>query len=475
MSDSKDSTVTYTAVSSPFEGLSDIGSSGVDGLPVMPEDPYTYVVAAFQVPPSPNYVPGPEQAPPLLVYVPYVLEPVYSKFMPPKDEVLPVEEQPLHAAVSPTADSPGYILESDPEEDPEEDPIDYPANGGDDDDDDDESSDDDEDDDDDDVEEDVDEDKEEGEENLASADSVPPPVHCVTARMSIREQPPMPFWSEAEVDRLLAICTPPPSSLTPLSSPLPQKPSPPLRVSLPLPVSPPPIASPTHPLRYRVAMIRLRAKAPSTPHPPPLGTPPSGTPPLLPIPAPTSSPSLLLPSTDHGADKPEVCLPPRKRLCFAFGPGYEVGESSSAPAARPTRDTWDEMLEEMPGAPATDETELGRRMTNFLTTVRHDTYEIYVRLGDAQDERLSREAWSQSMEASDTVRAEVMSLRITVLAQQSEIAALRAADRTRQAQLAETLRLMSTLQAQVTTLQSQRGPASGPTQPDVPEDAASSS
>ncbi|GJX65143.1 hypothetical protein Tco_0299486, partial [Tanacetum coccineum] len=63
MSDSEDSTVTYTAVSSPFGGLSDIGSPGVDGPPVMPEDPYAYVVAAFQAPPSPNFVPGPEYPP----------------------------------------------------------------------------------------------------------------------------------------------------------------------------------------------------------------------------------------------------------------------------------------------------------------------------------------------------------------------------------------------------------------------------
>ncbi|GKA80067.1 putative reverse transcriptase domain-containing protein [Tanacetum coccineum] len=47
------------------------------------------------------------------------------------------------------------------------------------------------------------------------------------------------------------------------------------------------------------------------------------------------------------------------------------------------------MLEDIPGAPMTDETELGRRMTNFVTTVRHDTYEIYVRLGEAHDESLS--------------------------------------------------------------------------------------
>ncbi|GKG35425.1 hypothetical protein Tco_0440579, partial [Tanacetum coccineum] len=94
----------------------------------------------------------PEQAPPLPDFVP---EPVYPEFMPPKDEVLLAEEQPLPAALSPTADSPGYVPESDPkedleeddDEDLEEDPADYPVNRGDDGDDEDESSDDDEDDD----------------------------------------------------------------------------------------------------------------------------------------------------------------------------------------------------------------------------------------------------------------------------------------------------------------------------------------
>ncbi|GKD86354.1 hypothetical protein Tco_1357508 [Tanacetum coccineum] len=355
--------------------------------------------------------------------------------MPSKDEVLPAEEQPLPAAVSPTADSPGYI----PESDPEEDSIDYPADGGDnDDDDDDELSDDDEDDD-----EDVEEDKDEEEEHPALADSVPPHIHRVTARMSIRDEPPIPFWSEAEVGRLLSIPSPPPSPLSPWSSPLPQIPSPPLPVSSPVPVSPPPLpASPTYPLGYRAAMIRLRAETPSTSHPLPLPlpivlphtrasvammraaapstyilasrseTPPSGTPPLLPIPLPTPSSPLLLPSTDHRADMPELCLPPQKRLCIAFGPRYEVEESSSASTARPTggfradygfvatldrdirrdperdvgygiTDTWDEMLEGMLGASATNETELGRRMTNLVTTLRQDTDEIYRRLDEA--------------------------------------------------------------------------------------------
>ncbi|GKE71109.1 hypothetical protein Tco_1529181, partial [Tanacetum coccineum] len=211
MSDSDDSTVTYTAVSSPFGGLSDIGSPGA--------------------PPSPDYVHGPEepkQAPPLPEFVP---ELVYPEFMPPEDEVLPAEEQPLPAAALPTADSPDYVPESDPEEDPEEeddedpeeDPTDYPADGGDDGDDEDESSNDDEDDD-----VDIEGDEEEEEEHPAHADSIavalpavdhapfaeetesfetdesaaippPHPAYRVTARILIQDDPPTPLWSDTEV------------------------------------------------------------------------------------------------------------------------------------------------------------------------------------------------------------------------------------------------------------------------------------
>ncbi|GJT98925.1 hypothetical protein Tco_1094443 [Tanacetum coccineum] len=266
MSDSEDSTVTYTVVSNPFKGLSDIGSPRVDGSPMMPEDPYAYVVAAFQAPPSPDYVPGPEEPEQAPILPEFVLEHAYPEFMPPEDEVFPAEEQPPPVVVSPTADSPGYIADSDLEEDakdlkedPKEDPIDYPADGGDDDGDDDDESSDDNEDDDDDVEEDEDE---EEEEHPAPADSVPPPVHRVTTRMSMREQPPIPFWSEAEITRLLAIPSPLPQIPSP---PLPV--SPPLPASPPLPVSPPPLpASPAYLLRSRAAMIPQRAKSPSTSH-----------------------------------------------------------------------------------------------------------------------------------------------------------------------------------------------------------------
>ncbi|GKA50677.1 hypothetical protein Tco_0743750, partial [Tanacetum coccineum] len=69
-------------------------------------------------------------------------------------------------------------------------------------------------------------------------------------------------------------------------------------------------------------------------------------------------------------------------------------------------------------------------------------------------------------------RSEVIVLLTTVLDQQAKIVALRAADRARHAQLLETLRLMSTLQTHVHGLQ---GPAGGPTQPDIPEEATTRS
>nr|GEY22225.1 hypothetical protein [Tanacetum cinerariifolium] len=139
MSDSEDSTITYTAVSGPFGGLSDIGSPRVNGPPVMPEDPYAYVVAAFQASTSPDYVSGPEY-PPSPEFVP---ELVYPKFMPAEDDILLAEEQPLPAATSPATEfDPNEDPEDDPKDDPKEDPADYPADRGDEGNDEDESFDD---------------------------------------------------------------------------------------------------------------------------------------------------------------------------------------------------------------------------------------------------------------------------------------------------------------------------------------------
>ncbi|GKD13167.1 hypothetical protein Tco_1197574, partial [Tanacetum coccineum] len=226
----------------------------------------------------------------------------------------------MPAAVSPTADSPGYILESDPKEDPEEDddedpeknPVNYPADGGDEGDDKDESSEDDEDDD---VDIEVDDDEEE-EEHPALADSTAVALPAIDQAPSAEETEPF------ETDESAA--TPPPHPAYRVTArisipapipfpPLPLIPSPSLPLSPPLPVSSPPPASPIRPLGYRAAMIRLRAEAASTSHSLPL-------PSLLPIPAPTSSPPLLLPSTNRKEDIPEVTLPPRRRLGIALGP-----------------------------------------------------------------------------------------------------------------------------------------------------------
>ncbi|GJX59229.1 hypothetical protein Tco_0290619 [Tanacetum coccineum] len=415
-------------------------------------------------PSSPNYVPDLEY-PPSLVYVPYVSEPVYPEFMPPEDDVLLTEEQPLHASISSTADSLGYITEFDLEEDlkeddedHEEDPTVYPN----DDDEEEESSRDDADD----EEEDEDEDEEE-EEHLAPNNSVLPPTCRTTARMSIRDQTPIPFPSAAEVDKFLAISTPPSSPIISYSSPLPQIPS--LLVSSPSPVSPPPLpASPTFPLGYRAAMIRLRAESASTSHPLPLlspivlphtrasmamiraatpstyifasrsETPPSGTPPLLPIPLPTPSPPCLLPSTVYRAGVSEVTLLPRKRLCIALGPRFEVGKSSSAPTGRPTRGfradyrfvgTLDDEIRQDPEREDTDK--IYRRLDNAqddmslmsgqLNMLRRDRHAPRTARLMESEARLSCKAWVQSMDASDTACYEVRALRTTVLAQQTEI------------------------------------------------------
>ncbi|GJT26638.1 hypothetical protein Tco_0906913 [Tanacetum coccineum] len=368
MTDSEDSTVTYTAVSSPFGGLSDIGSPGVvrpeyEGLPWMLDDPY--------------------------------VQPVYPEFMQPEDEILPAEEQPLPATDSPTADSPDYIPE------------------GDDGDDEDEPSDDDED-----EEVNIEADDEEGEhpvhadstavallavEHAPSAEetelfetdesaAAPPPhlAYRITSRISIRDETPISLPPREEVERLLAMPTPPSSPLSPWSSPLPQISSPPLPVSSLVPVlSPSPPASPIRLLGYRAAMIRLRAEAASTSHSLPL-------PPLSPIPAPTPSPPLLLPSTNRREDRPESSSATAARPTGGLRANYgfvatmdrEIRHDLERDVGYGITDSWDEIVEAMQGTlVVTDVAEFSQRMTEFETRVRQDTNEIYTRLDDEQSER----------------------------------------------------------------------------------------
>ncbi|GJR45177.1 hypothetical protein Tco_1313280, partial [Tanacetum coccineum] len=322
--------------------------------------------------------------------------------------------------------------------------------------------------------------------------AIPPPhpAYRVTARISILAPVPTPVWSDAKVARLLAISTPPSPPLSPWSSPLPHIPSPPL----------PPILSPL-PVSSPVPVLSL-------------------SPPASPI----RTPPLHLLSTDRREDRPEVTLPPRKRLGIALGPRYKIGESSSAAAARPAgglradygfvttmdreirrdlerdvgygiTDSWDEIVKAMQGTQVvTNVAEVSQRMTEFETRVRRDTDED--RRAHARTARLietkarmSRKAWGRSMDVNDLARAEVMSLRTTVLAQQLEIRELQSADHRRQAVITEmlaadhkrqlqhskALKLVKRLQTQMVELQRQQGPAKGTAQPDAPEEAGSSS
>ncbi|GJR78944.1 hypothetical protein Tco_0149729 [Tanacetum coccineum] len=357
---STSSAVTYTSVYTDSEQgrvfwgadkeLSDGGSPrvivyGYDGLPMQPV-----------APPSSDYIPDPEepQTPPVpqdederepMFIQPhdpdYMLEPIYPEYIPLEDEhVFLVEEQLLPPVDSPTAESLGYVAESDPEEDLEEyeddetedGPVDYPMDEGDDgDDDDDDSSGDDADD--------EDEDEEEEDEHLALADST-------IASISL---PP-----EAEVERLLAMPTP--------------SPSPPISLS-------PPSA------RERLAihsgylyLALIDAVTAALPLPP--------LPPFLYIP----------PPVNRRDDVPESELPPRKRLCLStLGLRYEIGESSTA---RPTggrgidyRDTWVDPAEAVPEISPMTLGEVNTRVTELAEFHEHDTHDLYALLEDAQEGR----------------------------------------------------------------------------------------
>nr|GFC71662.1 hypothetical protein [Tanacetum cinerariifolium] len=154
-------------------------------------------------------------------------------------------------------------------------------------------------------------------------------------------------------------------------------------------LAPAPPPSPIRSLGYRAAMIRLRDKATST------------------LPPPSQ-----LPSASRRKDRPEVTLPPRKRLDIAFGPRYEVGESSSAAAARPAGGFRADY-----GCVAIVDREIMRdpeREVGYGITESCD--EIVETLQGAPDKaRMSREAWTRAIDACDLVHCEVISLRTTML------------------------------------------------------------
>ncbi|GJY84399.1 hypothetical protein Tco_0497775 [Tanacetum coccineum] len=448
-------------------------------------------------PPSPDYIPGPEdpQTPPvpqdederepmfIQAHDPdYVPMPIYLEYIKLEDEhELPAEEQPLPPVDSPTAESPGYVTESDPEEDPEEyeddetedGPVDYLMDGGDDGDDDDgDSSRDDDGDSSRDDADDEDEDKEddEEEEHLAPADSdvvvptdelvsppegtelvIPPPSTDITieARITVRPQASISIPPEAEVERLLAMTTPSPSPPISLSPPsagerLARCMAPPTHSS------PPPMPSPLLPSSWCPTKIQT-LRIISTQALINVVTAALPSPPLPPLP-----PSLYIPPpVDCGDAIPEFEQPPSKRLYLStLGSRYEIRESFTA---RPTgdrdvdyrfvsivdaearrqgisevgygiRDTWVDTTEAFPEIAPMTMGEVNTRVTELAELHEHDRQDLYALLEDAQD---SRSCISQRVDIDlqrvDLLMGDRMTLQKTVWMVEEEAYASREA------------------------------------------------
>nr|GEW89932.1 hypothetical protein [Tanacetum cinerariifolium] len=351
---SASSVVTYTSVytdSEPGrvfwganEELPDGGSPrvivyGYDGLPMLPV-----------APPSPDYIPGPKnpQTPPA-----------------PQDE----DE---HELVLIQPHDPDFVSEPIyPEDDDDGNSSRYDA--------------------DDEGEDEEDEEKEGEEEHLALADStvvipidelasppegtepiIPPPftdTATTGARITIRPQTSISLPPEAEIERLLAMPTPPPSPLTSLS---------------------PPFAG------ERLA----RCTAPAT------------------LPSPPLPPSLYPPPVDRKDDIPESEQPPRKRLCLStLGSRYEVGESSTkgrgvdygfadtgeaemrhrgiGEVGYGIRDTWIDPAKAVPEMAPTTLKGVNTRVTELVELHEHDAQDLYallrtLRMDDSPRDSMNR-------------------------------------------------------------------------------------
>nr|GEW07388.1 hypothetical protein [Tanacetum cinerariifolium] len=173
--------------------------------------------------------------------------------------------------------------------------------------------------------------------------------------------------------------------------------------SLPLPLPSPLTTSPTDigaPLGYREPGIRMRA---------------------------------LLPSTSRKTDIPEADIPPQKRACLTTpAPGFEIGESSVAGAARqpgPTKSDLRRCRVEQAGygitntqrtgefekrfEEAQDDRDLLRARVNTLFRDKPDHRRIAMLID--REEMYSREAWAFSMDRSSAIAAHVRTLETQVL------------------------------------------------------------
>nr|GEV48239.1 hypothetical protein [Tanacetum cinerariifolium] len=275
--------------------------------------------------------------------------------------------------------------------------------------------------------EDENEEEEEEEEDLALTDS------AVVIPTDELVSPPE-GTKPADVKRFLTMPTPSPSPLTSVS---------------------PPSAG------ERLARCTTLAALPSPPLPPPLYMPP-------PI--------------DRRDDIPKIEMPPRKRLCLSTqGSRYEVGDSSTA---RPTGGQWIDY-----GFVSTLDVEARRRgIRQRVDLLIEDRIAYQETIQIVEDEAYAtREAWAHSIRLSQAVYSELRTHQEQVYAhkfqlqkyqtqlqlqstlihtqyqlyetrfqmQQTEIAELRDTDHRRQAQMAETLRVMGDIRREMGVMQAE--------------------
>ncbi|GJR09426.1 hypothetical protein Tco_0792078 [Tanacetum coccineum] len=446
---------------------------GYDGLPLQPVAPL-----------SPDYVPGPEnpQTPPVpqdederepmfvQAHDPdYVPEPIYPEYIPLEDEhEFPAEEQPLPPIDSPTAESPGYVTESDPEEGPEE------------------------------YEDDKTEDAPATLSNVVPVRPVfppegtepviPPPSTDITigVRITIRPQTSISLPPEAEVERLLTITTlspSPPISLSPPSA----------GERLPRCTAPPAHSPPLPPSLYIPPPVDRRDDIPESEQPP------------------RKRLHLSTLGSRYEIGESSTARPTRGRgIDYGFVSTVDAEERRQGirDVGYGIRDTWVDPAEAVPEIAPMTVGEVNTRVIELAELHERDTQDLYALLEDAQDIWMveeeayaSREAWAHSIGLSQVTHQELQTHRDHVYAhetylqahqtqlqlqstliqtqhqvhetrfqmQQAELAALRETDRRRQDQMVETLRVirdmrreMSDMQAELLALREQQRRARQP-------------
>nr|GFB11696.1 hypothetical protein [Tanacetum cinerariifolium] len=140
------------------------------------------------------------------------------------------------------------------------------------------------------------------------------------------------------------------------------------------------------------------------------------------LPSPPLPPPLhILPLFDRRDDILENKMPPRKRLCLStLGFRYEIDPAETVPKIVPMTVG-----------------EVNTRVTELAELHEHDTQDLYALLEDAQDSRTH------------------ISQRVAVDSQRTEIAELRENDHRRQAQMAETLRVMGDMRREMDDMQAE--------------------